>query len=168
MPYDATITEQPIRALIDLRGGESAREAFSSALDLALPREPNTARGRDGVWALWLGPDEWLIVAPDKRERLLEDSLRRAAGGLQAAVTAVSDSYAIFQVSGPEARDVLAQGTSLDLHPRLFGPGHCARSVFAKTKALIHQIDDVPTYDLYFDVSFANYVTRWFDTARGR
>ena len=69
MPYDVTITEQPIRALIDLRGGESAREAFSSALDLALPREPNTARGGDGVWALWLGPDEWLIVAPDDKER---------------------------------------------------------------------------------------------------
>ena len=28
------------------------------------PREPNTAVGNE-VRALWLGPDEWLVVGPD-------------------------------------------------------------------------------------------------------
>ena len=44
---------------------------------------------------------------------------------------------------------VLAKGCRLDLHPRAFTPGMCAQTVIAQIGVLLHQCDEVPTYDLY-------------------
>ena len=56
---------------------------------------------------------------------------------------------------------------SLDLHPRAFAPGRCARASLAKTVVLIHQTDDQPTFDLYVDRSYAEYLWQWLEDAAG-
>ena len=52
---------------IDLRGDPHDR-AFMAAvgrvLDLLLPTEPCTSARKQGIAALWLGPDEWLLTCP--------------------------------------------------------------------------------------------------------
>ena len=169
MPYDAEVTEQPIYAVFNLRGGDDARTAFSEVLGLDLPQQTTTAVIKGDIHALTISPDEWLVAAPAGEEERLEGDLRKSVEGMFAAVTAVSDMHKVYRVSGPGARDVLAQGTSIDLHPRVFGPGRCARTAFAKTTgAVIHQIDDAPTYDVYVESSFLGYMKLWFDTAAGK
>ena len=67
----------------------------------------------------------------------------------------------MFELAGPEARAVLAQGVSLDLHPRVFEPGRCAQTVLARVPILLHQIDPTPRFRLFVRASFAPYIAEW-------
>jgi len=73
-------------------------------------------------------------------------------------VTDVSESRTTIAIGGPRARDLLAKGTSIDLHPRVFGPGACAQTGFAGANIILRQIDDAPTFELLVLDSFAEHV----------
>ena len=61
------ISERPFLGHLNLRG-DPGDGGFTSAaagvLGFRLPTEPNTTVGEGGLLALWLGPDEWLVVTP--------------------------------------------------------------------------------------------------------
>nr|WP_269809982.1 sarcosine oxidase subunit gamma family protein [Kineosporia rhizophila] len=109
---------------------------------------------RPGWQGLWLGPDEWLLVGRTGRAaaELLEDGLR---------LVDVSANYAGLLVSGPHARDLLEKAITLDLHPRAFGPGHCAQTTFARGHVILWQVGLDPAYRLMFRPSFATYFADW-------
>jgi sarcosine oxidase subunit gamma len=118
--------------------------------------------------ALWLAPEEWLIVGPADsatagREATLAGTLRVALAGLHAAVTDVSEARTIITVSGPRARDLLAKGTPLDLHPREFGPGRCAQTGLVGANVTLRQTDDRPSYEIHVLNSFADYLWTWLE-----
>ena len=162
------IGECRIRGLLVLRG-DAARSGFRSAVSAALGLEPVveplTATRKRDVSILWLGPDEWLVVTPDRRIERIEHALRDALDGQYAAVTDVSHSRTILALSGPAARAVLAKGCPLDFHPRVFGPGRCAQSRLAKCQVLIHQTSAEPAFELYVHRSFAPYAWTWLEDA---
>ena len=114
---------------------------------------------------LWVGPDEWLFVTPERRLDRIERALRDALEGQHTALTDVSHSRAVVVLSGPYAREVLAKGCTLDLHPRVFGPGRCAQSRLAKCQALIHQTTDAPEFEIHVQRSFAQYAWTWLEDA---
>ena len=160
--------ESRIRGLLMLRGdGTNAgfRSAVSAVLGVEPVSEPLTAARKRDVSMLWLGPDEWLVVTPDRRVARIERTLRGALEGRHGALTDVSHSRTIFTVSGPEARAVLAKGCPLDLHPRTFGPGRCAQSRLAKCQVLIHQTHAAPAFDIYVSRSFSQYAWTWLEDA---
>jgi sarcosine oxidase subunit gamma len=141
--------------------------ALGAALGFALPLEPNRASGAGEICALWLGPDEWLITTPPGGEADMMARLTEAVRGRHGAVTEVSDGRTVICLSGARAREVLAKGCGLDLHPRLFGPGRCAQSALARAAVIVHQIDERPSYELYVDASFAAYLWAWLEDAAG-
>ena len=160
--------ESPIRGLLLLRGdgsGAKFRSAVSTALAVEPVVEPLTAVRKRDVTMLWLGPDEWLVVTPDRRLARIERSLRDALDGQHAALTDLSHSRTVLALSGPDARAVLAKGCPLDLHPREFAPGRCAQSRLAKLQVLIHQTDAAPTFEIYVNRSFAPYAWTWLEDA---
>ena len=167
MAYGVNIVQQPPCGLLNLRGAGLVCRRYDQVLGFELPHAPNTTTGNEDITALWMGPDEWLVKTEDGKEVLLAAALREAVEGLHAAITPVSDSYRIFRVSGVDARAVLSQGTAVDLHPRSFGPGECVRTGFGKTEALLHQLDDIPSYDVYAWRSYADYLSLWLDKATG-
>ena len=167
MGYDVTIRILEPPGLLNLRAGASARPPIEATLGRALPREPNSTAECNGLLLLCLGPDEWLLRTSDGAEIAWAAQLQRAAAGTPCAVTPVSDAYTAFEDSGPEACEVLRQGTGIDLHPRSFGPGRCARTRFAKTRALLYQADTEPTYQVYVPLSYAQYLMQWFEHCRG-
>lgn len=164
------MSERPFPGIIDLRG---ARNAVSAAFELAfgfgLPANANStaSKGKAGakssVTALWLGPDEWWVLGTDGAK--LAEKLAKALDGAPAAVTEVGESRTCITVAGPHARDLLAKGCPLDLHPRVFHPGDCAQSRLAKAEILIHQVGDEPAYDIYVARSFAEYLWLWLEDA---
>jgi sarcosine oxidase subunit gamma len=78
-----------------------------------------------------------------------------------AAITEQSDSKAVIRISGARARDVMAKGCSLDLHPRVFKPGDAATTAVALIDCQFWQIDDAPSYDLAVPSSFAESFWSW-------
>ena len=156
--------ECPIRGLLVLRGDGASggfRSAVSGTLGLEPVAEPLTSARHRDVTMLRLGPDEWLVVAPDRRIERIERTLRDAFAGQHAALTNVSDSRTILALAGPQARAVLSKGCPLDLHPRVFGPGGCAQSRLAKCPVLLHQTRATPTFEIHVPRSFAQYAWTW-------
>jgi sarcosine oxidase subunit gamma len=80
-------------------------------------------------------------------------------------VTDVSAQRTTLELSAPRARDVLAKGCSLDLHPRAFGPGRCAQTDLGRANVVLHQVDEGPTYELLVAGSLAAYLAAWLADA---
>ena len=155
-----TLGERRFLGKIDLRGEPTKkfRDAVAGVLGVAPPTTPNTAAGNDALRALWLGPDEWLIVTPPGAEDETADALRAALAGHHVAVTDVGEGRTVIALAGRHARDVLAKGCPIDVHPRVFGPGHCAQSMYGKANVVVHQTSAAPAFDIYVERSFADYL----------
>lgn len=170
------ITEPAFRVLLDLRvdpgKAAGARAAFETAMGFALPEAPNTAAGEGDAQALWLGPDEWLIVVRDSRPgagREWVDKLRADLEGVFCAVVDVSHAQGVLRLSGPAVREVLERAVPLDMHPRAFQAGQVRQTLFGRhCGVILHLVDDAPVFDLYCRRSFAEYVYAYLqDCARG-
>ena len=141
---------------LDPHGLAAGRVA--AVLGVELPGA-NRAVSLGGRRLLWLGPDEWLVLAADGEERALVGMLTDAVG-LGGAVVDLSANRTGMDLSGPVARDVLATCCSLDFHPRAFATGHCAQTLIQKAGVLIDQRGD-EAFLLLVRPSFAAYVAEW-------
>jgi sarcosine oxidase subunit gamma len=168
------LRELPFRAQLAVRLVPDDVEARVAVESVAgpLPIEPNTVQGGPDAAVLWLGPDEWLIVAPADGERALEERLRSALGAASSrvAIVDVSANRTTLGLRGPRVRELLEFGCSVDLHPRIFGPGRCAQTLLARANVLLWHVTDQPkeTWRLLVRPSFAAYVAAWLaDAADG-
>lgn len=163
----AGMREIPFTAAINLRVRSSAAaDAVGSALGFGLPVIPNTACHDGRRAALWLGPDEWLLVGPDGDGPALAATARSALGAASSveasfSVVDVSANRTTIELSGARAREVLAKGCSIDLHPRAFRVDSCAQTLLGKTQVILWQTDDAPSYRLLVRHSFAGYLADW-------
>jgi len=160
----AVMVEHPHLGKITLRGDAADRafaDAVEDAVGVAPPLEPNTTASAAGTTICWLGPDEWLVVTAGGGQGTAEAALNSGLEGKHVSVVDTTDARTTIRLHGEHARDVLAKGCPLDLHPRAFGPGRCAQTLIAKAGVLIHQVDDAPTYDIYVSCSFARYLWDW-------
>ena len=135
-------------------GGPDFLAAVAAALGIGLPETPNTAAGG----ALWLGPDEWLLVSGEDRTGPLEAAL----AGQHCAIVDVSEARAVLELSGPGATDVLAAGCRLDLDP--LRPGSCAQTALARAHVLLEPREG-GVWRLYVGRSFAAYARAWIEDA---
>src|SRR5689334_18439732 len=62
------------------RGRAAAIAAAGEAFGVALPQEPCRAATAGERAALWLGPDEWLLLAPEHEGVAIAAALVRAIG----------------------------------------------------------------------------------------
>jgi heterotetrameric sarcosine oxidase gamma subunit len=112
---------------------------------------------------LQVGPGRWLVVdRRDRRDRLesLTASLDRAADA-GFVVTDLSQARTVLRIAGRKARDVLAKGCALDLHPGVFPVGSCAATSVVGLAAVLVAVDDAPTYDLHVARTYGQYVWEW-------
>jgi sarcosine oxidase subunit gamma len=140
------------------KGGEIAA-AVASAVGLDLP-EGAKRMSKDGLALIGTAPGQWLAVAEGDAAR---KRLGKLVGALQGLATVVdlTDGKAVLRVSGPRARDTLAKGCSLDLHPRAFKPGDAATTPVALIDCQIWQLDETPTYALAVPSSLAESFWDW-------
>jgi sarcosine oxidase, subunit gamma len=150
---------------VNVRAAGDVRSRVGHALGLALPVEPNTVASSGERSILWLGPDEWLVIDQPGMAGEIEATVRAAFAPNWGSVVDVSANRVIFELSGPHARNVLAHGCSLDLHPRGFGPGMCAQTLLAKTTVILWQTDDAPTFRIFVRASYVAHLTRWLEDA---
>lgn len=134
---------------------------------IPLPLAPNHV-GVAGplLRVLWLGPDEWLVVAESEATDLLP-RLQRALAGRRAAVSDLSSSRAIVEIAGSGARDLLAAGGGLDLHARTFAPGQCAQTLLAGVPVILDLLDAAPRFRLLIRRSYARWLIDWLIDAAG-
>ena len=162
----------PTRSVVNLRGNPADQSLVSDAqraVEIELPLIPNRWHGNDRIAAMWLGPDEWLLVAPDGEAAEIEKAMRDARPmDPWLSLVDVSHNYAALKLSGPRTRDLLAKGCALDLHPSAFSVGDCAQTILAKSRVLLRAVDGEGSIELWVRNSFAGYTAEWLlDACRG-
>jgi methylglutamate dehydrogenase subunit D len=109
---------------------------------------------------VWAGAGQWLAMGDGEDGPAFEQRLRAALDGL-ASVSDQSDARTIIRVSGERARDVLAKGVPIDLHPSAFRAGDAAVTTVAHMGAHFWQVDGTPTYEFIVSRSFAVGFWEW-------
>src|SRR5581483_5491246 len=72
----------------------------------------------------------------------------KAACGDAGSVAEQTHGRTVLTISGRHARRVLAKLCRLDLHPRAFTPGRVATTRMAEITCMLHQRDEIPSYEL--------------------
>lgn len=116
----------------NLRAGTRALTLLSKALGVALPKAPKNSSTSGSRSALWLGPDEWLII--DEKNDPTADLA--AVKALHSAVDISHRNTAII-VSGPGAADIINAGCPQDLSLDAFPVGACSRTILGKIEIVL-------------------------------
>ncbi|GAA0313067.1 sarcosine oxidase subunit gamma [Kineococcus aurantiacus] len=163
------VTPRPNLSSVLVRAlpGGPAAAAAAQVLGAALPVRANTWVATERGKVVWLGPDEWLVLDDTTEPWVLEDRLRSVLAPLGGAATDVSAQRTCLRLHGPHAEEVLRAGCSLDVHPRVFGPGSAAQVNLARAGVVLLALaatgDD---FEVLVRSSFAGYLAAWLiDTA---
>jgi len=142
----------------------AAPATIESALGVSWPRTTGTiARGRTDV--LCIGPTDWLVLADNTdADAILRKWFDEALEGTSFRATNVSQALSRIEIKGPEVRDLLAKGCSLDLHPPIFPPGRVLRTRFAGMPVII-RCSGTSTFELIVARSYIDYLNLWLDDA---
>ncbi len=156
---EVTLDHEPFLAQVNLRLDPS----LSGLTPFPLPAEPNTAWEGDDRSALWLGPDEWLILGPPHTGADLADELSGLLADVHHSAVDVSANRVALRLSGPGVAEVLSKGCSLDLHTRSWRPGLCAQTLLGKAQVIVHERRE--STRILVRTSFADYLVDWFVAA---
>ena len=153
--------EVPFLTMVSVRvtPRSPAARRVAAALGAGLPDGCGETSSAGDRTALWLGPDEWLVVSRSDDAPVVHD-LSEALGADRGAVVDVSANRTVLTLAGPAARRVLETGCPVDLHPRAFGPGRAVTTTLGPVPLVLWQ-DDASSYRLLPRSSFADYVARW-------
>ena len=110
---------------------------IGAAFGVALPTQPMRAAQAGDRAALWLGPDEWLLLAPENECAEVRAAVSGALGAQPASLVDISARQAGLDIAGPGAAEVLSAGCPLDLDGAVFPVGMCARTVLAKAEIVL-------------------------------
>jgi len=152
-------------ATVAVRKGQAAalKSAVAEAYGAALPDDSRAAQGPQ-VSFIGYGPGQWLAVS----ESLAGEALARELAQRLKGFASISDQHGgrtVLRLSGPRARDVLAKGLPIDLHPRAFGPGSAATSTISLMGVQLWQVDDAPSYDIALFRSVSESFWRWLTSS---
>jgi sarcosine oxidase subunit gamma len=148
------------------QGGPAARRAAGDAFGAALPEDACRANAVGDRAALWLGPDEHLLLGPAGDAHAIAAQLESALFGIPHSLVDVSARQVAMRVSGLDAGELLNSGCPLDLDPAAFPPGMCTRTIIGKAEAVLWRKADAE-YHLEVWRSFAGYVVDWLREAGG-
>ncbi|BCW65318.1 sarcosine oxidase subunit gamma [Arthrobacter sp. NicSoilB4] len=134
------------------------------ALTGGLPSASGEVRSSGDTAVLWLGPAEFLLVAPAASHESVGGELPRtliaALGDDAGQVVDLSANRTTLELSGPRARAVLEKGCSLDLHPRVFKTGTALSTEIGGIPAILWKTAE-ETYRVFPRASFAEFLGRW-------
>ncbi|MBL81697.1 MAG: sarcosine oxidase subunit gamma [Rhodospirillaceae bacterium] len=150
--------------LMNLRNSQDVNKIMSRYFGTALPEGPNTFSVSGNRRALWLGPDESLLICEDQDSAELHRTLSTQLSCQHFQLTLLSDALAVYELNGPYVREILAKGCALDLHVSVFQPGQCAQSSLDRV-AVVLMCEAVTSFRLICRTSFADYVETWLKDA---
>jgi methylglutamate dehydrogenase subunit D len=130
---------------------------------LRLPAAPKCVSA-DALSFLWAGAGQWLAMAKGEDGTVFERRLRSELRDL-ASISDQSDGRVIIRVGGTRAREALAKGIPVDLHPDAFRPGDAAVTTVAYIGVALWRVDDAPTYEFIVPRSYFTAFHEWLTAA---
>ncbi|MEZ2389377.1 sarcosine oxidase subunit gamma [bacterium RCC_150] len=160
-----SLKEIPFQTMVGLRvdPASDAGKRLASVTG-GLPAACGEITGDERATTLWLGPDEFLVVAPETAHDSLGGDLVRALlealGEDSGQVVDLSANRTTFELSGIRARDVLEKSCSLDLHPRVFKAGTAFATEIGNIPVMLWKSGE-ESFRIFPRASFADFLGRW-------
>jgi sarcosine oxidase subunit gamma len=147
-----------------LRAGPKAREVADAAFGVALPTTACRAAAEGERAALWIGPDEWLLIAAAQSAAETATALEAALADSPHSLVDVSHRQLALELTGRDAPTLLAAGCPLDLDANAFPVGMCTRTMLSKAEVVLWRTGaDVFRIEVWR--SFAPYVSAYLEEA---
>ncbi|TIQ97872.1 MAG: sarcosine oxidase subunit gamma family protein [Mesorhizobium sp.] len=157
-----TLAVLPPAQRISLRAPDASVAALSKALGVELPRKPKTSAAKAGRTALWLGPDEWLVIDEAGKDPLADCA---EVAVLHSAV-GISHRNVAISVTGPAAAATINSGCPQDLSLDVFPVGAASRTILGKAEiVLLRTAADAFRVECWR--SFSDYVFTFLSEAAG-
>jgi sarcosine oxidase subunit gamma len=159
------INEVPFLTMVNLRvNRDSDAGQRVASVTGGLPAACGSVSGTGDTSVLWLGPEEFLVVAPTEAHESLGgdliQALREALGDGEGQVVDLSANRTTFELTGPRARAVLEKGCSLDLHPRVLKAGTALSTEIGNIPVVLWKTGE-ESFRLFPRASFADFLGRW-------
>jgi sarcosine oxidase subunit gamma len=157
-----TVTPAAPAARLSLRARPDGVAALSKALGVKLPEKPKTSAlsKSGGRAALWLGPDEWLVIDTADGDPLADCAKAKT---LHSAVDISHRNTAIL-VEGRGAEATLNAGCPQDLSLSAFPVGACSRTILGKIEVVIWRTAEA-TFRVECWRSFSTYAFDFLEEA---
>ncbi len=159
---------------INLRGKK--REFLTNIgknLNMILPTEANTSTTTDKLTAIWLSPDEWMVVSNDvvkkdtnkyELNELLFNSISKTNLG---AVIDVTDQFIQFELQGKNIYEIFSAGSSFNFNEFKEKKGSTTQTLLNHTDVILHH-KDKDTVNLFVRRSFAEHLWSWIVDSASR
>ncbi len=154
------IEELAPTARFSLRVRATHAAALSEALGLDLPARVGRTAQAQGRTALCLGPDEWLICAPEEAREAIVAQAAEAYGAAPHSLAEISDREISYEITGPAAQELISIACPRDLD--LLAPGQAIRTVFDTAQVVLWR-DSEDAFRLDVWRSFAPHVRALLD-----
>jgi len=148
-----SIEAAPAASRISLRATSKGAKTFEKSLGFALPKKPGKSASKNSKHALWLGPDEWLIIDEKNADQTMVPRLPNP----EFSAVEISHRNAAVNISGVGAISTLNAGCPRDLSLTAFPVGACSRTIFGKAEVVLYRTGDA-SFRMEFWRSYAEYV----------
>ena len=152
----------PPVARLNLRIAPTNLAVASAAFELPLPTRIGQGVAGNGRAAWCLGPDEWLLHAPEAEQAAIVASFSKGRAKTPHSLTVISDREFTIAITGPRAQEFLTVACPLDLSR--IAPGTAKRTLFDSAQVvLIRDADDAFRIEVWR--SFFPHVSELLDIA---
>jgi sarcosine oxidase, subunit alpha len=160
---EATLTVLPAATRLSVRADTAAAGTLGAVLGVLLGSTPGRAITSRDRAALWLGPDEWLVLGPS--ESGLVERAAASLGELPASIVDVSHRNVAIEVAGKHAAWCINAFNALDLDPQMFPVDGCTRTLFGKAEVVLWRTAE-HAFRIEVARSFVPYVWACLEEAR--
>ncbi|MGB8327411.1 MAG: sarcosine oxidase subunit gamma family protein [Steroidobacteraceae bacterium] len=152
----------PSAARFIFRGDAAAQSAAGTVFGVTFSTVACRAVTAGARAALWLGPDEQLLIAPAADAPAIPAQFAAALSAVPHSLVDTGHRQVALELHGAQAAWLLNGACPLDLDPSAFPVGMCTRTVFGKAEIVLWR---TATDGFHVEVwrSFTRYVTGLLD-----
>jgi sarcosine oxidase subunit gamma len=171
---DISVKEiSPIMKL-NLRGKK--REFFTAVgkhLDMILPTEANTSSSSSKLTAIWLSPDEWMVVSNELIEKNtnsydLEESLYNSISKTNlGAVIDVTDQFVMLELKGSKIYELFSSGSPYNFNDFRKKKGSTTQTLLNNIDVIIQNKGE-NLVNLFVRRSFSEHLFSWINDSASR
>lgn len=161
---EVAISAVPAISRFSYRGSDGIA-AVRSAFGVELPTRPGGSAISGDHAALWLGPDEWLLLAPEGETVAAQQSLTDALADIPHALVDISHRQVGLRLEGSGAARLLNAGVPLDLSLAVFPVGMVTRTIFEKAEIVLWRTN-AESFRIEVWRSFAPYLFALLEAAQ--
>ena len=164
---------KPIMKLIIRGKTKNFITAIGKNLNMILPSEANTSTSGEALTALWLSPDEWMlvsnkVVSEDTNTYEVEDNLINNISKVNlGAVTDVSDQFVMINIKGNKVFDLFATGSPFNFNEFKNKKGSVVQTILSHIDVIIH-LTEKNEVNLLVRRSFSEHLYSWINDSASR